>query len=333
MELTREGIRTQNWAKTCEIQEGFSSVTQSCPTLHDPTDCSKPGFPVHHQLLELTQIHVHPIISFSVIPFSSHLQSVPASGSFPMSQFFVSGGQSIGVSASASVLPMNLQDLFLLGWTSLISLLSKGLSRVFSNTTVQKHQFIIHIRVFMRDGSGAVCSRREAQSMQRPWGRASSEGGGTAVMQKYLETEWRRGRTLIKTLLEGGCWYNRVIETTGKTWPLTQSEMGRYWRIQLKAHNSGCWFTNTLHRQQQKEVTYWKDFATVHGRADSKWAPGICSRGAVFWREIQILLMDWMQTVSEREKWKVNPRFSWPEQPRGWVCPQLWCGRRDREWE
>ena len=228
MELTREGIRTQNWAKTCEIQEGFSSVTQSCPTLRDPTDCSKPGFPVHHQLLELTQIHVHPIISFSVIPFSSHLQLVPASGSFPMSQFFVSGGQSIGVSASASVLPMNLQDLFLLGWTSLISLLSKGLSRVFSNTTVQKHQFIIDIRVFMRDGSGAVCSRRDAQSMQRPWGRASSEGGGTAVMQKYLETEWRRGRTLIKTLLEGGCWYNRVIETTGKTWPLTQSEMGRY---------------------------------------------------------------------------------------------------------
>ena len=83
----------------------------------------------------------HPTISSSFIPFSSHLQSFPASGSFPMSQFFTSGGQSIGVSASASVLPMNIQDWFPLGWTGLISLQSKGLSRVFSNTTVQKHQF------------------------------------------------------------------------------------------------------------------------------------------------------------------------------------------------
>ena len=81
-----------------------------------------------------------PTISFSVIPFS-HLQSFPASGSFPMSQFFASGGQSIGVSASASVLPMNIWDWFHLGWTGWISLLSKGLSRVFSNTTVQKHRF------------------------------------------------------------------------------------------------------------------------------------------------------------------------------------------------
>ena len=80
-------------------------------------------------------------ISSSVIPFSSHPQSVPASGSFPMSQFFTSGGQSIGVSASASVLPLNIQDWFPLGWTGWISLQSKGLSRVFSNTTVQKHQF------------------------------------------------------------------------------------------------------------------------------------------------------------------------------------------------
>ena len=77
----------------------------------------------------------------SVIPFSSHLQSFPASGSFQMSQFFTSGGQNIGVSASTSVLPMNIQDWFPLGWTGWISLQSKGLSRVFSNTTVQKHQF------------------------------------------------------------------------------------------------------------------------------------------------------------------------------------------------
>ena len=83
----------------------------------------------------------HPTISSSVIPFSSCLQSFPASGSFPMSQFFASGGQSIGASASASVLPMNIQGWFPLGLTSLLSLQSKGLSRVFSNITVQKHQF------------------------------------------------------------------------------------------------------------------------------------------------------------------------------------------------
>ena len=83
----------------------------------------------------------HPTISSSVIPFSSRLQSFPASGSFPVSQFFTSGGQSIGASALASVLPMNIQDWFPSGLTSWISLHSKGLSRVFSNTTVQKHQF------------------------------------------------------------------------------------------------------------------------------------------------------------------------------------------------
>ena len=83
----------------------------------------------------------HLAISSSVIPFFSCLQSFPASGSFQMSQFFASGGQSIGVLASASVLPMNTQDWSPLGWTGWISLQSKGLSRVFSNTTVQKHQF------------------------------------------------------------------------------------------------------------------------------------------------------------------------------------------------
>ena len=83
----------------------------------------------------------HPMISSSVVPFSSCLQSFPASGSFPVSQFFASGGQSIGVSASASVLPMNIQDWLPLGWTSWICLQSKGLWRVFSNTTVQKYQF------------------------------------------------------------------------------------------------------------------------------------------------------------------------------------------------
>ena len=93
-----------------------------------------------------TQAHVHWVgdtiqPSHPVIPFSSHLQSFPESGFFQMSQLFASGGQSIGVSASASVLPMNIQDSSPLGWTGWISLQSKGLSRVFSNTTVQKHQF------------------------------------------------------------------------------------------------------------------------------------------------------------------------------------------------
>ena len=113
----------------------------------DPMDCNTPGFPFHHQLPELAQTHVHlswwghPTILSSVVPFSSCLQSFPASGSFQMSQFFSSGGQRIGVSAVASVLPMNIQDLFPLRLTGLISLQSKGFSRVFSNTTVQKHQF------------------------------------------------------------------------------------------------------------------------------------------------------------------------------------------------
>ena len=108
----------------------------------NPMDCSTPGFPVLYHLPELAQTHVHWVgdaIWSSVTPFSSCLQSFPASGSFPMSLLFASGGQSIG--ASASVLPMNTQGWFPLGWTGLISLQSKRLSRVFSNTTVQKHQF------------------------------------------------------------------------------------------------------------------------------------------------------------------------------------------------
>ena len=108
--------------------------------------CSTPGLPVYYQLLEFTQTHVHWVgdaiqPSHPVIPFSTHLQSFSASGSFPMSQFFTSGGQSIGVSASASVFPVNTQDWSPSEWTGWISLQSKGLSRVFSNTTVQKHQF------------------------------------------------------------------------------------------------------------------------------------------------------------------------------------------------
>ena len=119
----------------CPLTSSLSSVTQLCATLCDPIGCSMPGLPVHHQLPEFIQTRVHclwchPTISSSVIPFSSHLQSFPGSGSFPMSQFFTSGGPSIGVSASTSVLPMNIQDWFPLGWTGWISFLSKGLKNL-----------------------------------------------------------------------------------------------------------------------------------------------------------------------------------------------------------
>ena len=126
----------------------FSSVAQSCPTLCDPMNRSTSGLPVHHQLPEFTQTHVHPsswwchpAISSSVVPFSPCPQSLPPSESFPMSQLFPGGGQSITVSALASVLPMNTQGWSPLEETGWISLQSKALSRVFSNSTVQKHQF------------------------------------------------------------------------------------------------------------------------------------------------------------------------------------------------
>ena len=124
----------------------FSSVAQSFPTLFDSMDWSTPGFSVHHQLqrlLKLMSIELvmpcnHLILCHPLL----HLPSIfPSIRGFKMSQLFASGGQSIGVSASASVRPMNIQDWFPLGWTGWISLQSKGLSRVFSNTTVQKHQF------------------------------------------------------------------------------------------------------------------------------------------------------------------------------------------------
>ena len=106
---------------------------------HARLPCASPTLRACSNSCPLSQWR-HPTISSSVIPLFSCPQSFPASGSFPMSQFFSSGGQSIGVSASASVLPVNIQDWFPLGWTGWISLQSKGLS-VFSNTTVQKHQF------------------------------------------------------------------------------------------------------------------------------------------------------------------------------------------------
>ena len=117
----------ETWA--ANVEKGCCcSLAQSCPTLCDPVDCSTPGFPGHHQLpwacsnSRPSSRWCHPTILSSNLPFSSCLQSFPASGSFLLSQFSASGGQSIGVSASASVLPTNIQDLFPLGWTGWISL-------------------------------------------------------------------------------------------------------------------------------------------------------------------------------------------------------------------
>ena len=126
------------------------SVTQSCPTLCNPHGLHPIrllSFTVSQRLYKFISLSrwCHPTISSSVVPFccpfSSFLQSFPASGSFPVSWLFASGGQSIGASASALVLPMNIQDIFPLGLTGLISLQSKELSRVFSNNTVQKDYF------------------------------------------------------------------------------------------------------------------------------------------------------------------------------------------------
>ena len=126
----------------------FSSVAQLYSTLCDPMDCSTTGLLAHCQLQEFTQTHVHrvsdgiqPSHPSHPLPSPSPPSFYPSSRSFQMSQFFTSGGQSIGVSASASVLPINTQDWFPLGWTGWISWHSVGLSRVFSNTTVQKHWF------------------------------------------------------------------------------------------------------------------------------------------------------------------------------------------------
>ena len=137
-----------DWQGFLDIQVQFSSVAQSCPTLCYPMDCSTPGLLVHHQLPEFTQTHVYwvgdaiqpstPLSSPSPPTFNLSQHQGLFKGSF---QFFASGGQSIGVSASTSVLPVNTQDWSPLGWTSWISLQSKGLSKVCSNTTLQKHQF------------------------------------------------------------------------------------------------------------------------------------------------------------------------------------------------
>ena len=131
--------RIKSWWEYSSTISWTDDLSQHEPQ-HARPPCPSPTPRVHPNPCPLSR-WCHPTISSSVVPYSSRLESFPASGSFQMSQLFTSGGQSIGVSASTLVLPMNSQDWFPLGWTGWISLQSKGLSRVFSNTAVQKHQF------------------------------------------------------------------------------------------------------------------------------------------------------------------------------------------------
>ena len=136
-------IYTEKLVVASSVQFSCSVVSESLRPhglQHARPLCPSPTPRVYSNSCPLSR-WCHPAISSSVIPFSSRLQCFPASGSFPMSQFLASGGQSIGVSASTSVLPMNIQDWFPLGLAGLTSFQFKGLSRVFSTTTVQKHQF------------------------------------------------------------------------------------------------------------------------------------------------------------------------------------------------
>ena len=146
--LINAKIGVQKISASDSVSVQFSSVAQSCPTLCDPMNRRRtPSLPVHHQLPEFTQTHIHQVSDAiqpshplpSPFPFCP--QSLPASESFPMSQLFAWGGQSTGVSALALFLPKKSQGWSPSEWTSWISLQSKGPSRVFSNTSVQTHQF------------------------------------------------------------------------------------------------------------------------------------------------------------------------------------------------
>ena len=143
MYICHKKVKWTNFLR-CSVQLSHSVVSNSLRPhksqyARPPCPSTTPG--VHSNSCPSSQ-WCHPAISSSVIPFSSCPQSLPVSGSFPMSQLFTSGGQSIGASASTSVLPTNIQDWSLLGWTGWISLQSKGLSRVFSNTTVHKQVLV-----------------------------------------------------------------------------------------------------------------------------------------------------------------------------------------------
>jgi len=153
-------------SKSISVQ--FSSVAQSCPTFCDPINHSTPGLPVHHQLLESTQKSIELVMPSNHLILCRPLLLLPPISPrirvfFPVSQLFAWGGQSIRVSASALVLPVNTQDWSPLGWTGWIFLQSKGLSRVFSNTMVQRHQF------FGTQLSSQSNSHIHIWPLEKPW--------------------------------------------------------------------------------------------------------------------------------------------------------------------
>ena len=164
---------------------------------HSRPPCPSPTPGVYSNSCPLSQ-WCHPTISSSLIPFSSHLQSFPASGSFQMSQLFASGGQSIGVSPSTSVLPMNIQDWSPLEWTGWISLQSKGLSRVFSNTTVQSinssalsflhSPTLTSIHDHIRVESGSAGTKGKKPTHRPPL--SLPRGLGRAILTKYVPRAW-----------------------------------------------------------------------------------------------------------------------------------------------
>ena len=149
----------------------FSSVTQLCPTLCDPMDCRTPGLPVHHQLLEITQTHVHWVSDATqpfhpVIPFSCRLQSFPETGSFQMSQLFASGGQSTGVSVSTSVFPLNIQDRsFRMDWLDLLAVqgtLKSLLQHHSSKASILQHSVFFRVQfshLYMTTGKTIALTR------------------------------------------------------------------------------------------------------------------------------------------------------------------------------
>ena len=229
--------RKLNQQRTSKLTVQFSSVAQSCLTFCDPMNHNMPGLPVHHQLPEFAQTHVHwwchPTLS------SSCLQSFPASGSFPEWVLHI-GSQSIG--ASGSVLPVNIQDWFPLGLTGLISLQSKKLSRVFSNTTVQKHQFFgAQLSLWSSwffcssDGKEYACNAGDLGSIPGS-GRPSGEGNGNPLQYSCLENPMDRGawRASLVGHKESDTteWLTLLLLTsirltTGKTIALTIQTFGR----------------------------------------------------------------------------------------------------------
>ena len=224
-----EGITLRGISQTEKDKHCISSVAQWCLTLCDPVDCSTPRFPVHHQLLELAHTHVHrvsdashPTISSSVVPFSSRLQSFSASGSFPMSQFFASGSRTIGVSALASVLPMNSQDWLPLGLTGWISLQSKGLWRV-SHGIAYKW------------------------NLKKKPHRESTRGPGVGENGEMLVREYRL--LVIKGISSGSLMYSMMIiinNTILYTWKLLEDSRSKIFLPQKRngIYVMGCSFSN-----------------------------------------------------------------------------------------